>query len=402
MVKRKINTLVRALTEYVDELLSISSIRSIQYFNFVDGQQSAVQDPMENVSKLISTQGVIGLVFPAKDQAAVQNLAYLFPGATIQNVLDSSDDVDSHMVWGHKFSGTASASRAIRSVAQTRQPLFLVEDGFFKNVCTAAVATDMDYRAGVSFTIDDSAFYFDATKPSRLEQMLNSEKELSDQEIDRARALVQRIVEQQLSKYNHQPDSCSGIEEIERGAVLVVDQTKGDFSIVRGHANSNTFAVMLEAALKENPNSKIVVKTHPDTLASSKIGGYYSNLKRDERVQIINQEVNPISLLRKFDKVYVCTSQMGFEALMLGIEVVTFGMPFYAGWGCTDDRCATLRSSQTNARRKRSRSILELFHFAYIDYSHYVDPVKQCPCDIEDVLDFLVKKRAEYRQVSAQ
>jgi capsular polysaccharide export protein len=32
------------------------------------------------------------------------------------------------------------------------------------------------------------------------------------------------------------------------------------------------------------------------------------------------------------------SSQLGFEAILAGHRPVTFGVPFYAGWGLTDDR----------------------------------------------------------------
>ena len=41
--------------------------------------------------------------------------------------------------------------------------------------------------------------------------------------------------------------------------------------------------------------------------------------------------------MEAFDEVYVATSQMGFEALLMGKVVHTFGAPFYAGWGLTID-----------------------------------------------------------------
>ena len=47
--------------------------------------------------------------------------------------------------------------------------------------------------------------------------------------------------------------------------------------------------------------------------------------------------MHPVRLLEKAEAVYCVTSQMGFEALLWGKPVRTFGMPFYAGWGLTQD-----------------------------------------------------------------
>jgi capsular polysaccharide export protein len=89
------------------------------------------------------------------------------------------------------------------------------------------------------------------------------------------------------------------------------------------------------------------------------------------------------------DKVYVCSTQFGFEALMCGKEVHVFGMPFYAGWGLTKDR-------QTCERRTNIRSLEEIFYIAYIMYSYYVNPEKKCRCEIEEAMDYLLNLREEY------
>ena len=90
-----------------------------------------------------------------------------------------------------------------------------------------------------------------------------------------------------------------------------------------------------------------------------------------------------------FDKVYVCTTQFGFEALMCGKEVRVFGMPFYAGWGLTNDE-------QICERRTNARSLEEVFYIAYILYSHYVNPDTKKVCEIEEAMDYLLKLREEY------
>lgn len=58
------------------------------------------------------------------------------------------------------------------------------------------------------------------------------------------------------------------------------------------------------------------------------------------------------------------TSLAGFEALMRAIPVTVWGMPFYGGWGLTDDR-------EDCGRRDRRLSILELVYAAYLVYPTY-------------------------------
>ena len=148
---------------------------------------------------------------------------------------------------------------------------------------------------------------------------------------------------------------------------------------------------MLECAIKENPDADIIIKTHPDTIAhgSSRKVGYYTGIKRHNNIYPMTKPINPISLIKYADKVYVCTTQLGFEALMCGKEVHVFGMPFYAGWGLTQDR-------QKCERRTNTRTLEEVFYIAYIMCSYYVNPDKKCRCEIEEAMDYLLKLREEY------
>lgn len=103
----------------------------------------------------------------------------------------------------------------------------------------------------------------------------------------------------------------------------------------------------------------------------------------------MSEEINPVSLLEIVDKVYVVTSQLGFEALMMGKEVHVFGAPFYAGYGLTIDY-------QKCERRTNKRSLEEMFYITYINYSYYVNPEKGERCEIEEAIDYLIKLRKEY------
>lgn len=61
------------------------------------------------------------------------------------------------------------------------------------------------------------------------------------------------------------------------------------------------------------------------------------------------------------------TSTTGFEALVRGVPVTTYGIPFYAGWGLTTDRIAI-------PRRTRRVTLAELVYAALIAYPRYVNP----------------------------
>ena len=297
-------------------------------------------------------------------------------------------DLDAVVGWGHK--PTAEAARQYAS--QHDLPYVRLEDGFLRSVGLGPE------QPPLSIVVDDCGIYYDARSPSRLEQLLGAvaeEDPLSDRLLlARAQRCRERIAEAELSKYNHTPTRLpASVAELD-GAVLVVDQTRGDASVQQGGATAASFHQMLEAALLEYPYSPILVKTHPDVLAGRK-DGYLTGSTRHPRVHLLAEDTNPVALLKHVRHVYVCSSQLGFEAVLLGKEVSCFGVPFYAGWGLTDDRVPV-------ARRGRKRSVDELAAAALILYPRYISPVTGQRCEPEVVIQHLALQRAMFRANAAR
>ena len=117
--------------------------------------------------------------------------------------------------------------------------------------------------------------------------------------------------------------------------------------------NQQRFIDMLTAAVDENPNATIIVRTHPDVVIGRK-HGYLTDAANSLGIAISALGDNPMPWLKHASRVYAGTSQMGYEALLCETPVTVFGQPFYAGWGLTDDR-------QTIERRKSKRNIIERF-----------------------------------------
>src|SRR5437764_13909217 len=80
------------------------------------------------------------------------------------------------------------------------------------------------------------------------------------------------------------------------------------------------------------------------------------------------------------DEVHVNSSLAGFEALVRGTPVTTYGVPFYAGWGLTRDLGPVPR------RRSQQRTIDELIAATLLLYPRYLDPVTGLPCPAEVVV----------------
>ncbi len=278
--------------------------------------------------------------------------------------------------WGRKRSGAL----AERLAARDGMPFWLLEDGFLRSFGTG------DCFPPLSLVVDDRGIYYDCTRPSELESRLASEVDVLQGRLPAVQRARRLILDHYLSKYNHMPLASSDLFcATDRKRVLVVDQTFGDLSIRYGAADEGSFRAMLDAACAENPNARIYVKTHPET-SSGRKRGYLTDVSTDDRIVVLRDAINPLSLIEQMDHVYVVTSTMGFEALLAGKRVTCFGLPWYAGWGATDDR-------QRCSRRTRSRSVDELFAAAYFDYTHYLNPVTRQAGTIFDVIHWLIRQR---------
>lgn len=295
------------------------------------------------------------------------------------------------VIWGYN-TGDKNRHTLAEAIAYNI-PVMLFEPGFISSGTTWVAKNELGkFLVEHSVVSDTKGQYFDAKRNTDLEDFLNSDVTIGTNDIEVAKSLRNKIVGNKISKYNHQPIYTPTIGRNRVKKVLVVDQSYGDMSIGRGCANENTFKRMLECAINENPGCDILVKTHPDTIAGKKGKklGYYSDLmtKDYSNVYKVTMPINPYSLMDICDKVYVCTSQFGFEALMAGKEVRTFGIPWYAGWGLTKD-------DKTCSRRTQKRSIDELVFAFYCLYTKWAMPMKKRGSSPEEVINHMIELRRE-------
>jgi capsular polysaccharide export protein len=94
------------------------------------------------------------------------------------------------------------------------------------------------------------------------------------------------------------------------------------------------------------------------------------------------------ALLGAADEIHVATSQLGFEAVLRGRPVRCYGLPFYAGWGLTQDLVAP-------PRPRRRLPLDALVAGALILYPKYLSWERRLPCEVEDVLAEFTGARAE-------
>ena len=290
------------------------------------------------------------------------------------------------VVWGHSVN-----NKALYIAHRDSCPVLLCEDGFIRSIdtwCNRASPQRSQYS--VSLTVDAYGYYFDSARPNKLVDMLNDNRIIvSEDEKRSAKRLIQNITENKISKYNHQPIKLP--TEIGRKnfrKVLVVDQSYGDFSILRCGADDSTFAEMLNVAKEDNPDCDILVKTHPDAIAQgTRRSGYYQGIRQESNVFPIAFPCNPYSLMEYVDKVYVCSSQLGLESLMAGKEVSVFGKPFYSGWGLTKDY------NDISTKRYRKLSLEELIYITYYKYIYWNNPDRHQKCSVEEACDWIKHNR---------
>ena len=280
--------------------------------------------------------------------------------------------------WGRKKSFFKAQAHAEKKGLKA----LCLEDGFIRSL-----GLGKDGYAPLSLVVDETGIYFDALQSSDLEHLiLQPEREALTLRAERA---IQTILQHKITKYNQRfctIDSGKFAQNTQH--VLVIDQTFGDQSIKYAGATLETFKTMLAQACLDHPQATIWVKTHPDVLAGKAQSHFQPQDFASANIQVLTEAYNPIELLGYIDEVYVVSSQLGFEALLCGKTVHCFGVPWYVGWGLTDDQYAPLEI--LNGRRGIKRSLNHLFACAYFHYARYVNPVTAQRCELEDILDLLI------------
>jgi hypothetical protein len=262
-------------------------------------------------------------------------------------------------------------------------PYYNIENGFLAFSGIALLNSAKSH----SLLLDSKSMYFDGEGGSSVEDAILFSEELSSGEEAHVAPLIKRILTHNLSKYNHAPQLIPFLPGDNKDKVLIVDQRYADKSIGFAGASEVTFNTMLMDAHRENPNSDIIVKVHPDALTGLVKGHYDRAVENIPRVYLYAEDINPVCLLKAVGSVYAVSSQMGFEALMLGKDVYVYGKAIYGGWGLTNDRI------QFDRRGGEHRTLLQLFKALYIDNVPYIDPITGERISIDNYLDVLMKVR---------
>ncbi len=235
--------------------------------------------------------------------------------------------------------------------------------------------------------LDRTGVHFDSSAPSDLETLLATHLLDNTALLNRARAASARIRDTHLSKYNAF-DPAAPVPD--SPYVLVIDQTKGDASITHGGADATRFREMLYYAQEENPGTRIVIKTHPETALGHR-EGHFGPEDTSDRISLLDEPVSPWTLFEGATRVYSVTSGLGFEAIFAGHKPRVFGQPFYSGWGLTEDAFQV-------QRRQRKLTRAQLFAAAMILYPTWYDPYRDQICELEDAIAALDAQARAWRE----
>jgi len=167
----------------------------------------------------------------------------------------------------------------------------------------------------------------------------------------------------------------------EQPVILVTGQFQKDLSMQFGALDICNNLSLLRAVREDYPDAFIIYKEHPDVYSGVRPG----KLNEADVKALADEYVTDVAITELFDVVdRVCTicSLAGFEALLRGLKVSTYGLPFYGGWGLTEDKYSF-------ARRTKPRDLYELLYITQVLYSRYVNwntrkitTVESCICQL--------------------
>ncbi len=281
--------------------------------------------------------------------------------------------------WGYRLSGRAAKRAGGR--------LLLLEDSFVRSIRPGGDG------AVYGLIADSQGIHYDMKGESDLLQALETGKSIgwmNSGDVGDPEKLMERFRETGASKYNWFPGEYRDELLPDEPGILVVDQSRGDAAIRHGGLTVADFTRMLCEALDQCDGSPVYVRSHPDHLFRKKHSCFPTNLLADRRIKLLSPDLSPAQCFSFCPTVMVGSSLMGMEALIHGKKVITYGQPFFAGRGLTEDRVSTTQ--------RNNCLVTDLFEAAYLRYGHYFDPDTREPCCFGDILDHLALQKEMFRR----
>ena len=255
-----------------------------------------------------------------------------------------------------------------------------VEDGFIRS---AGLGTDL--TAPASLVLDKTGIYYDPSQPSDLEILLQN-KQFIEVELERAEALKNALLKNELSKYNLGGSFSKSALKLSENQkiVLIPGQVEGDASIIKGCFDISSNSDLVKAVRRDNPDAFIIYKPHPDVVSGNREGKVDINTT-NKFTDLVLTDTSITDCLAVVDEVHTMTSLVGFEGLLRQLKVVCYGIPFYSNWGLTIDR-------HSLKRRTRKLELNQLVAATLIDYPLYINWETQAFTTPEVIVEQLKKQ----------
>lgn len=273
--------------------------------------------------------------------------------------------------------------------------IYCMEDGFIRSNGLGATLL-----APLSVVIDKQGIYYDATQPSDLETLLQNCQPLSSEQRLRVNKLQDKLLNQRVSKYNVgvgidvssiQNNSWMQDAKISgRRRVLIIGQVEDDLSVQYCGSTIKTNSGLIERVRQDNPDAYLIYKPHPDVEAGLRAGKVSE--AHLQQVQAVAYDTAMPDCLEWVDEVHTISSLTGFEALLRGLDVICYGLPFYAGWGLTTDIDGQSLPKYTYLKRRQRDiplTLEQLIYGALICYPLYRLPDGYGLAQVEQVIDYL-------------
>jgi capsule polysaccharide export protein KpsC/LpsZ len=269
-------------------------------------------------------------------------------------------------IWGYEIGHWALLVSKIFNIKISR-----VEDGYLRSFYLGK-----EHNQANSLVIDNESLHFDKNGKSIIHELISEE---IDEKITNQHAeyFIKFCKNNFITKYSAiNKTHLKTIEQINNlfpaaNFIGVVGQKPNDKSMIYGNPKSYSNFSIFYKALKENKDSIIIFKQHPDVVDNSltdilvKLFCIFS-----KRTFFIKDKfLSPIYFINRSNVIYTISSTIGFEALIHDKKTVVFGTPFYAGYGLTEDRVKIERKKKLITKEQ----LIYNYIYRYCKYSSNIN-----------------------------
>lgn len=262
---------------------------------------------------------------------------------------------DAVVVWGFK----GECESLLNYTENHNIPIITFEDGFIRSLGLGS-----DFITPYSLVMDRYGIYYNPQQISELEVVL-SNFTITPEQKARVQNLCNILVQNKVTKYNvGTKDNVERLQEIKQSAngrkiILITGQVSDDMSLIKGGIMISDCRTLTEKVRQENPDAFIIYKHHPDVIVNNRKGYISSHILR-KYVDVILKDINIVDVIQISDEVHTITSLAGFEALLHGKKVVHYGLPFYGGYGFTENKSSI-----------HTRKMIDFDTFCYVTFFLY-------------------------------